>query len=167
MAPAAPTFVSGSDAGQSPCEPVTVASGAADPKPQHDSLSTTTTRQRNAQPLALPPFAEPFRQQLAAWWRLRKRKHPKADQAGLSVRSINALTLAHERGILAAFCDLAAEKGWESLGFSGYRKAIDQLAADEAFTPGVTPLHQARRTRQEEAFDNVIEFLKVHDPEFA
>lgn len=85
-------------------------------------------------PVALPAFAEPYRDHLASWWRLRCKTHPKLDRSGLGIRSVEALTYAYGLDVLRQFCEIASGKGWESLGFNGYRGYLQKLAADEQAT---------------------------------
>jgi hypothetical protein len=116
--------------------------------PQRAAAATDTTKpsrgpsqgrraQRSAA-AALPDFAEPVRHLLEAWWRLRRKRHKTqaAADPALTPRSINALALAHELGVLQQFAEIAAESGWLSLGFNGHREYLAKLAADLNDAPG-------------------------------
>lgn len=121
---------------------------------------------------ALPGFAEPVRPDLERWYRARHQRHKiPADEQGLSVRGVNALTYAHEHGVLVEFAALAADAGWVSLGFNGYRDYIDKLAAENL---NATSGHSESRTvssgrgawatsRQSEAVERAIALTSIHD----
>lgn len=110
------------------------------PQPAPAATDTTKPRRsalqgRRAQSSAagaLPDFAEPVRHLLEAWWRLRRKRHrtQAAAEPALTPRSVNALALAHELGVLQQFAEIAAESGWLSLGFAGHREYLAKLAAD-------------------------------------
>lgn len=104
--------------------------GATDTSAPPRGPSKARTAQTKAA-ATLPAFAEPVRPQLEAWWRLRKQRHGAKAGDQLQARSVNALAFASERGVLEAFADLAAESGWISLGFAGYRDVVDRLAAEQ------------------------------------
>ena len=80
----------------------------------------------------LPPFAEPVRELLADWWRLRRKRHRASATPNLSALSIKALHYANDQGVLHQFAEHAAEHGWLSLGFNGHREYINKLVADLA-----------------------------------
>lgn len=105
--------------------------GSTDTSAPLGSPSKGRTAQTKAAAI-LPAFAEVVRPQLEAWWRLRKQRHGAKAGNELQSRSVNALAFANERGVLEAFADLAAESGWISLGFAGYRDVIDRLAAEQS-----------------------------------
>lgn len=96
-------------------------------------LQARKTRTKAA--ASLPAFAEPVRDHLEAWWRLRRKRHRAAADDALSIRSINALHYANDQGVLHQFAELAAESGWLSLGFNGHREFINKLVSDLAVDP--------------------------------
>jgi len=95
-------------------------------------------RAQSSKAAVLPDYAEPVRPLLEAWWRLRRKRHrtQAAADPALTPRSINALALAHELGVLQQFAEIAAESGWLSLGFNGHREYLAKLAADLNDSPG-------------------------------
>lgn len=104
------------------------------PEPPTVTLPVLPKRRGRALPAArisLEPWLEPHRPLLERWLAQRKKAHPKLAQE-VTARSMTALRHANDRGVLAEFCELAAEGTWQSLGFNGYRNYIDKLVADRA-----------------------------------
>lgn len=88
-------------------------------------------RQKSSAKIPLEPWLEPHRPLLERWLTQRKKAHPKLARE-VTARSMAALRYAKDRGVLAEFCELAAEGTWQSLGFNGHRNYIDKLVADRA-----------------------------------
>jgi hypothetical protein len=82
------------------------------------------------EPIALEPWLEPYREPLEGWLRRRLKAHPTMEWE-ITSRSMAALRYANEQKVLAEFCDLAAEKSWQSLGFIGYKESVDKLAKEK------------------------------------
>ena len=78
--------------------------------------------------VALPEWLEPHRTQLVAWLENRRRKH-KLEPA-LTTLTIRGLEYARSLGVLADYCEHAAEKHWQSLGFVGYKEYVEKLAQE-------------------------------------
>lgn len=160
---------------------ITISNGETHPSPETPSspekpaeqpdecLHTGTVVGRASQALtgasSLPDYARPYRENLVAWYRVRQQRHKAKPLTGLTARSLTALAYAHERGVLEEFTQLAAEAGWLSLGFNGYRNYIDQLCTD-----GNTPTVRSRSgtlrsaggatTRQQQAAMDAIAFFE-------
>jgi hypothetical protein len=91
-------------------------------------------RQRSKSPElpALPRYAEPHREALSAWWRSCQRKHP-SKGAQLTSADLRGLEAANELGVLALFCEQAAQSTWRSLGFAGHIQLLQKLQRDQQF----------------------------------
>jgi hypothetical protein len=74
-----------------------------------------------------PDLAPEVLELLASWWQRRCRAHPRADRLQLGKRSLCAIDLALENGVLAPYLEQAAEAGWQSLGHEGHRRVIAGL----------------------------------------
>ncbi len=74
-----------------------------------------------------PELAPEALELLASWWQRRCRAHPRADRLQLGKRSLCAIALALEHGVLAPYLEQAAEAGWQSLGHEGHRRVIAGL----------------------------------------
>lgn len=95
---------------------------------------------RGGQPPAaieLPSWLEEYREPLTAWLEKRKKKH-KLDPE-LSTLTIRALEYANSLGILQIYCEYISEYSWVSLGFAGYKDAIDKLAKDHGIEKDQKP----------------------------
>lgn len=141
-----------------------------DPSPQTPAEQPPPRKRRPRPPVddslvELPVFAEPERALLAAWWRLRCKKHPGQPREGLTRSSADALAYANELGVLHEFCLQASERPWISLGFNGYRGHIERLAADLAGHAGSDTLrtYNSNRTRPINKFqEGLNDFLAVY-----
>jgi hypothetical protein len=117
---------------------VTARSARKSLQPALAHIDTTTppkgTSQGHAEGRAenggLPAFAEPVRELLEAWWRLRRNRHRASASKNLSPLSIKALDYANQQGVLHQFAEHAADHGWLSLGFNGHRDYINKLVTD-------------------------------------
>jgi hypothetical protein len=108
----------------------------------------------------LPAYAEPYREQLITWQRARQQRH-KVKPEKLSTRSLSALAYASQLGVLEEFTSLAAEAGWLSLGFNGYRAFIDDLLAEQngersRSCSGTLGSRQPATSRQEQACRDAV-----------
>lgn len=114
--------------------PATPGRPEKEPEQADGCLHTGTVVRKASQALtgasSLPDYARPYRENLVAWYRVRQQRHKAQPNTGLTTRSLTALAYAHERGVLEEFTQLAAEAGWLSLGFNGYKNYIDQLCTD-------------------------------------
>ncbi len=109
---------------------------------------------------SLPVYAEPYRDQLITWQRARQQRH-KVKPEKLTARSLSALSYANQLGVLEEFTSLAAEAGWLSLGFNGYRSFIDELLAERngqpsRSRPGTLSSRQPATSRQEQACRDAV-----------
>lgn len=129
-------------AATSPITAVPVVAAAAASKPKAQPKAAATAKSRSAQACPLPgdaPELEPdLLDLLATWWQRRCRVHPRADRLQLGTRTLNAIRLAVEHGVLEGYLEQAAEAGWQSLGHEGHRRVIAGLA--EAATTSDFPL---------------------------
>jgi hypothetical protein len=91
-----------------------------------------------AEPIALESWLEPHRGPLERWLRQRLKAHPKLAWE-ITGRSVVALKYAYVRGVLADFCELAAESTWVSLGFAGYKEYIEKLVKEKHPTKQAKP----------------------------
>ena len=87
--------------------------------------------------IELPDWLESYREPLTAWLEKRKKKH-KLDPE-LSTLTIRALEYANSLGILQIYCEYISEYNWMSLGFAGYKEAIDKLARDHGIEKNQKP----------------------------
>lgn len=103
----------------------------AQPSPELPAIRMPSSRSaRPAEPIALEPWLEPHRGPLERWLTQRLKAHPKL-QWEITGRSVLALKYAYVRGVLADFCELAAESSWVSLGFAGYKEYIERLVKEK------------------------------------
>jgi hypothetical protein len=79
-------------------------------------------------PSDAPDLAAESLDLLATWWQRRCRAHPRADRLQLGKRTLCAIALAIEHGVLELYLEQAAEAGWQSLGHEGHRRVIAGLA---------------------------------------
>ena len=121
-------------------EPVVAAAAASKPKAQPKAAATAKSRSAQACPLPgdAPELEPDLLDLLATWWQRRCRVHPRADRLQLGTRTLNAIRLAVEHGVLEGYLEQAAEAGWQSLGHEGHRRVIAGLA--EAATTSDFPL---------------------------
>lgn len=149
--------------------PATPASPEKEPGQADGCLHTGTAVRKASQALtgasSLPDYAKPYRDNLVAWYRVRQQRHKAQPNTGLTARSLTALAYACQRGVLEEFTQLAAEAGWLSLGFNGYKNYIDQLCTDGS----AQPLHSRSgtlrsvgpvTTRQQQAAMGAIAFFE-------
>jgi hypothetical protein len=118
-----------------------------------------------AKATSLPDYAEPYRENLVAWYRTRADRHKAKAGEALSARSLQALAYAHQQGVLEEFTALASETGWLSLGFNGYRTYIDELSNDQNGMPGrfgsrTLGFGGRATTRGEEALHGALAFFE-------
>jgi hypothetical protein len=100
---------------------------------------------RGEEPLELPEWLEPQREALEAWHQNRAKSHKRA-KPGLSDRSMLALAYAKQCKVLKEFCDYAAERDWQSLGFAGYKDLVDKLAKEKGQTVATMQVAQVNYT---------------------
>jgi hypothetical protein len=109
-----------------------VVAAAAASKPKAQPKAAATAKSRSAQDCPLPgdaPELEPdLLDLLKTWWQRRCRVHPRADRLQLGTRTLNAIRLAVEHGVLEGYLEQAAEAGWQSLGHEGHRRVIAGMA---------------------------------------
>jgi len=111
-------------------KPVVAAAAASKPKAQPKAAATAKSRLAQACPLPgdAPVLQPDLLDLLASWWQRRCRVHPRADRLQLGTRTLNAIRLAVEHGVLEGYLEQAAEAGWQSLGHEGHRRVIAGLA---------------------------------------
>jgi hypothetical protein len=119
-------------AATSPITAAAVVAAAAASKPKAQPKAAATAKSRSAQDCPLPgdaPELEPdLLDLLKTWWQRRCRVHPRADRLQLGTRTLNAIRLAVEHGVLEGYLEQAAEAGWQSLGHEGHRRVIAGMA---------------------------------------
>lgn len=131
-----PTDASGDPApvaaATSPITAELVVAAEAASKPKAQPKAAATAKSRSAQSFPLPgdtPELEPYLLTLLAyWWERRCREYPRADRLQLGNRTLNAIRLAVEHGVLEGYLEQAVEAGWQSLGHEGHRRVIAGLA---------------------------------------
>jgi hypothetical protein len=77
--------------------------------------------------LEMPPWLEPYREQILEWQQRRREKH-KRTRYEISRLSIKALEYARELNCLDAYLEIVSEKPWLSLGHLGYKEFIEGVA---------------------------------------
>ena len=93
------------------------------------------TRPRST-PSPIPPDFAHLSELISAWLEMRlqvnPRTAPRIDPWGPRQKSASALRLAIAKGVAVPFLEMAAERGWVSLGHAGHSADIDRLASPSA-----------------------------------
>jgi hypothetical protein len=91
-----------------------------------------TTRKSKPAAIELPEWLQPYREHLLIWLDNREKKHKLRPE--LTSSTMRALEYAKSTGTLKLYCEYAAEKNWQSLGFAGHRETIDKLGQENGVT---------------------------------
>ena len=93
------------------------------------------TRPRST-PSPIPPDFAHLSELISAWLEMRlqvnPRTAPRIDPWGPRQKSASALRLAIAKGVAVPFLEMAAERGWVSLGHAGHSADIERLASPSA-----------------------------------